>query len=177
MTAVASVVTGGGRGLGRNIAQALSKISNVILVGRTQRTLDEAVADIRSARHFGDAVAVVGDVALPTTAAKVIETAKARGWWLRNVVCGAGIGKTGATASFGADDYDAILRTNVDGVWHFTQACLPDMISRKQGTVLYLSRFAVNSDAELCSCVWRGVFGYHSFFVCVCPYFLLLLRV
>ncbi len=65
------VVTGGGRGLGRATADLLvAEGARVVLSGRSQQTLDAAVADL------GDrAVAVAGDNADPETASRVVDRA------------------------------------------------------------------------------------------------------
>src|SRR6476619_4449044 len=65
------IVTGGGRGLGRASADALvAEGARVVLSGRRQDTVHAAAAEL------GDnAVAVVGDNADPTTAARLVEAA------------------------------------------------------------------------------------------------------
>jgi 3-oxoacyl-[acyl-carrier protein] reductase len=68
------VVTGGGRGLGRATADLLvAEGARVVVSGRSQETLDEAVGDL------GDsAVAVVGDNADPGTADRLVQAAQDR---------------------------------------------------------------------------------------------------
>lgn len=71
------VVTGGSRGLGRATAEVLvAEGARVVLSGRTQETVDAAVAEL------GDrAVGVVADNADPTAPARLL--AAARGTWGR----------------------------------------------------------------------------------------------
>jgi 3-oxoacyl-[acyl-carrier protein] reductase len=66
------VVTGGGRGLGRATADLLvAEGARVVLSGRSQATLDSAVAEL------GDhALGVLGDNADPGTAARLVTAAK-----------------------------------------------------------------------------------------------------
>ena len=68
------VVTGGGRGLGRATADLLvSEGARVVVSGRSQETLDEAVSEL------GDsAVGVAGDNADPGTADRLVQAARDR---------------------------------------------------------------------------------------------------
>ena len=66
------VVTGGGRGLGRATADLLvAEGARVVLSGRSQDTLDEAVADLGN-----NALAVVGDNADAETGDRLVQAAR-----------------------------------------------------------------------------------------------------
>ncbi|OEU96855.1 SDR family oxidoreductase [Streptomyces oceani] len=69
------VITGATRGLGFATAQSLTEEgARVVLTGRSQEAVDEAVARLGDAR----AVGVTGDNADPATAARLVETARNR---------------------------------------------------------------------------------------------------
>lgn len=95
------VVTGGGRGLGRTTADLLvAEGARVVLSGRSQKTLDAAVAEL------GDrSVAVVGDNADPATADRVV--AAARDTWGR---------LDGALVSVGGPPPGSVMDTS-DEAW------------------------------------------------------------
>src|SRR5260221_14604038 len=102
-----SIVTGGGRGIGCAIARRLAKIGPVLVVGRTADDLKAIATEIQAA---GGAVApCVGDVANPDTARSAVALAPARGWFVRNLVCNAGIGKGGPTADFDREQWRHIF--------------------------------------------------------------------
>lgn len=127
-----TVITGGGRGIGRAITQRMAKDTPVLVIGRTQADLELTCNEINSSG--GHARFYVGDVADPTTAKSAIAGAR-----VTNLVCNAGIGKGGATETYSTDLWNQILRTNVDGAFHFIQACLPSMIHNRDGNIVLMS--------------------------------------
>jgi NAD(P)-dependent dehydrogenase (short-subunit alcohol dehydrogenase family) len=139
-TTYASIITGGGRGIGRAISLRMARETAIVAVGRTEADLASAVRDIRTAG--GVAEAVVGDVRDPRTAAAAVEAVAERGWVLRHLVCNAGIGKSGATAAFDMALWREIFAVNVEGAMHFVQACLPSMLAARRGTICLMSSVA-----------------------------------
>jgi 3-hydroxybutyrate dehydrogenase len=136
----AVLITGGGRGIGKAIAERMAPAHNIIIVGRTKLELAETASQIRE--KGGDVIYVVGDVADPDTAKRAIETAGRAGWVVRHLICNAGIGKGGPTESFDLDMWKKIIDVNVNGSFYFVQACLPAMIATKRGTICFISSTA-----------------------------------
>jgi NAD(P)-dependent dehydrogenase (short-subunit alcohol dehydrogenase family) len=135
-----SIVTGGGRGIGRAIAHRLAKLGPVVVVGRTADDLDSICTEIKAG---GGAVApCAGDVANPDTARNGVALAHARGWFMRNLICNAGIGKGGPTAEFDPEQWRHIFDVNVHGSFYFVQACIPGMVARGEGTLCFMSSLA-----------------------------------
>lgn len=136
----ATIVTGGGRGIGRAVSLRMAKDGPVILVGRTGADLSSAAASIVAAG--GAAAWVAGDVRDEATATDAVRAAAERGWSVRNLVCNAGIGKSGPSAEFPMDLWREIFAVNVEGAMHFIQACLPPMLSSGGGTICLMSSVA-----------------------------------
>ncbi len=132
-----TIITGGGRGIGRAIALRMAAQTPLVLVGRTAADLDGVRAEVGQAG--GRAVCCPGDVAEPRTARAAIGQAREQGWKVRNLVCNAGIAKGGATATFDPDLWRRIFDVNVHGSFYFIQAALPEMIERRQGTICLMS--------------------------------------
>ena len=136
----ATIVTGGGRGIGRAISLRMAREGAVVFVGRTEADLSSVAAEITAAGS--EAGFVVGDVRDPATAASAVKVVAERGWQLRSLVCNAGIGRSGATESFDMAAWRDIFAVNVEGAMHFVQACLPTMLGVGQGTICLMSSIA-----------------------------------
>jgi len=118
-----TIITGGGRGIGRAIALRMAAQTALVLVGRTAADLDAVRAEVVQAG--GQAVCCPGDVADPRTAQAAIVQAREQGWKVRNLVCNAGIAKGGSTATFDQELWRRIFDVNVHGCFYFIQAFLP----------------------------------------------------
>lgn len=135
-----SIVTGGGRGIGREISLTLAREGPVVAVGRDGPTLEALVQEVTDAGHL--AAACVGDIADPATAPRAVGVAESRGWPVRNLICNAGIAKGGPTSGFDPALWRQIFDVNVHGSFYFVQACLPQMIARGAGTICFMSSLA-----------------------------------
>ena len=131
-----ALVTGGGRGIGREIAAALAQAgATVTVIGRNRATLDDAVAT--GAAHFAD-VADVGDQAAVSAA---IAAAAAR-QPIDILIANAGIAES---APFGKSDtalFRRMMDVNFMGVVHAAQAVLPAMRERRHGRVVAVASTA-----------------------------------
>jgi 2-deoxy-D-gluconate 3-dehydrogenase len=134
-----AIVTGGGRGIGRAIVQALAQAgAAVVAAARTPAELDETVALVAAAG--GTARAQVTDVTdRAGVEALVRQTADAFG---RIDVLVNNAGTCGAPAPVWETDPDLWLRdltTNLFGMFLCARAVLPHMLARRRGTVINLS--------------------------------------
>ncbi len=136
-TEALTIVTGGGRGIGRAIALRMAKETAVLVVGRTENDLNDVCGEIT--RGGGRAGLCVGDVTKPLTARSAASLRHLHGTTIRNLICNAGIGKSGPTETYDPELWDEIMRVNVNGAFHFIQACLPPMIESGGGTIVLMS--------------------------------------
>jgi 3-hydroxybutyrate dehydrogenase len=131
-----ALVTGGGRGIGRAIASALVQAgATVTVIGRSRKTLDEAVA--AGAAHFA-AVADVADQA--AVRAAIAEAARRQP--IDILVANAGIAES---APFGKSDaalFRRVMDVNFMGVVHAVQAVLPSMKDRPYGRIVAVASTA-----------------------------------
>jgi 3-hydroxybutyrate dehydrogenase len=131
-----ALVTGGARGIGREIAAALSSAGAVVtILGRNRATLDDVVA-------FGAAqFAVVADVADQAAVESAIAEAAAR-QPVDILVANAGAAES---APFGRSDaalFRRMWEVNFLGVVHATQAVLPGMLERRRGRIVAIASTA-----------------------------------
>ncbi|MFM1981842.1 MAG: hypothetical protein RJB22_561 [Pseudomonadota bacterium] len=136
------LVTGASTGIGRATAAMLARRgARVSLVARSEATLAQAVADIRSAG--GTAAFGVADVADKAALLSVIDTAEGAFGPIEGLFANAGTG--GAFASFADyddDAFDAVMTTNLTSVFWAMKRVLPGMIARKRGAILVTGSLA-----------------------------------
>jgi NAD(P)-dependent dehydrogenase (short-subunit alcohol dehydrogenase family) len=131
-----ALVTGGGRGIGREIASVLAHAgATVTVLGRHRATLDDAVA--AGSAHF----ASVADVADQTAiSAAVAEAAGRRP--IDILIANAGVAES---APFGKSDaalFKRMMDVNFMGVVHAVQAVLPSMRERRYGRIVAVASTA-----------------------------------
>jgi NAD(P)-dependent dehydrogenase (short-subunit alcohol dehydrogenase family) len=132
-----TIITGGGRGIGRAIALRMSRLTSILVVGRTKEDLVQVCDEINLAGGAADYV--VGDIGRPRTTDEVLGTINEHSWIVRNIVCNAGIGKGGPVVSFDADVWRNMFDVNVHGSFYIIKALLPQMIEQKGGSISIIS--------------------------------------
>jgi 3-hydroxybutyrate dehydrogenase len=131
-----ALVTGGGRGIGREIASTLARAgATVTVLGRNRATLDDAVA--AGSAHF----TAVADVADQASVSAAIAEAAAR-QPIDILIANAGIAES---APFGKSDaalFRRMMDVNFMGVVHAVQAVLPAMKDRPYGRIVAVASTA-----------------------------------
>jgi NAD(P)-dependent dehydrogenase (short-subunit alcohol dehydrogenase family) len=140
MGGIISIITGGGRGIGKAISERLAQDSAVLIVGRNRPDLEDTCAAIQ--QSGAKALFLTGDVSNPEVARAAVEMCRRDGFHIRNLICNAGIGKSGPTASFDLQTWNDIFAVNLTGSLHFIQSCLPEMVEQKAGTICFISSIA-----------------------------------
>ena len=131
-----ALVTGGGRGIGREIASTLARAgATVTVVGRHRASLDEAVAE--GAAHFAD----VADVADQAAVGAVIAAAAAR-QPIDILVANAGIAESAPFAKSDAALFRRMIDVNLMGVVYAIQAALPSLKDRPYGRIIAIASTA-----------------------------------
>jgi 3-hydroxybutyrate dehydrogenase len=131
-----ALVTGGGRGIGREIASALTRSGmTVTVVGRYRAGLDDAIA--AGAAHF----AAVADVADQDSVEIAVAEAAAR-QPIDILVANAGIAESAPFAKSDAALFRRMMDVNFMGVVHSIQAALPSMKARPYGRIVAVASTA-----------------------------------
>jgi NAD(P)-dependent dehydrogenase (short-subunit alcohol dehydrogenase family) len=129
-----SLVTGGARGIGRAVAEALARRGDDVVVADVDIAAAGACADALTARgHAARAVALdVADVAMVREVVSGLD----RETPLGTVVNNAGIATRQPLVEVEPADYDRLMSVNLRGVFFVLQAALRAMVPRGRGSVV-----------------------------------------
>lgn len=131
-----AIVTGASRGIGRAAAMALAGAGARVVVNyvRQAAAAEEVAAAIKD--NGGEAITVAGDVGDYEAAKNLIQTAVEHFGRVDILVNNAGIARDGLTARLKVEDWEAVLRTNLTGVFNCCQAALKPMLRQRYGRII-----------------------------------------
>ena len=137
-----AIVTGGGRGLGRYMAEALSDAgASVVLCSRKMEPLEEVRREIEAGG--GRALAVECDVTDPDEVEKVVSAAVENFGSMNVVVNNSGATWGALPEEMPLDRFDQVMRVNVRGTFLMSQAAGRRMIEGGTGgTIINISSVA-----------------------------------
>jgi 3-oxoacyl-[acyl-carrier protein] reductase len=142
-----AIVTGAGQGIGRAIALELATVgAHVVVCGRRRATLEPVAADVRGQGRRALAVACdVGEAA--QVDATVAQTLGEFGR-IDLLVNNAGYRIRARLEDLPREEWDAMLRTNLTGVFLFSQAVGRVMIRQQSGKIVNVTSVAGRSGAR-----------------------------
>jgi NAD(P)-dependent dehydrogenase (short-subunit alcohol dehydrogenase family) len=127
-----AIVTGGGRGLGRYMAEALSDAgANVVLCSRKLEPLEEVRQEIEA--RGGHALALSCDVTEQEDVEKVVSAAEEAFGGVDVLVNNSGATWGAPPTEMPPEQFDRVLAVNVRGVFLMSQAVGRRMIERQSG--------------------------------------------
>ena len=139
-----AIVTGGGTGIGRATATMLAaEGATVIVVGRRRGPLDEVVSEIGRAR--GTAFARVSDLEKNEESRALVAWTLATFGRVDLLVNNAGHSSRARNIRWiTEEEWRSVLAVNLDAVYVLTQAVLPGMLERKEGTIITVASLAAD---------------------------------
>ncbi len=145
-----AIVTGGSKGIGRGIAEALVRDGiNVVISARKRNEIDDTLQELNALRT-GSATGIVADVCNYPQVQALFEWAVAAFGGVDILVNNAGIGIFGLVEEMPVEDFRAVLETNVFGVFHCCRLAIPLMRARGGGYIINISSLAgVNAHAKM----------------------------
>jgi 3-oxoacyl-[acyl-carrier protein] reductase len=137
-----AVVTGGGRGLGRTVAQSLARAgAAVAVVARSDNELWETEAIIR--RQAGRVVALPADVTEQAAVERVVRETERRLGSITVLVNNAGTcSAIGPAWEVDPDRWQRDVENSLLGTFLCARAVLPGMIERRMGRIINVSSYA-----------------------------------
>ena len=142
LTGKVAVVTGGSRGIGFAIADALlQQGASVAIGGTSQAHLDTAASALE--RHSSGRVAVMqADVRRYQDVDALISGAASRFGGLDILVNNAGVGVFRSIAETSVEEWHRVLDTNLSGVFYCCHAAIPQLKRRGGGWIINISSLA-----------------------------------
>ena len=130
------VVTGAGRGIGREIALTCAREGgSLVLAARSAEALQEVADEIESAG--GEAQVIETDISDPGAVAALTSQVLSRWGRIDVLVNNSGIGGPSAPLwEVEPADWEETFAVNVTGVFLCCQAMLPSMIERRSGSII-----------------------------------------
>jgi NAD(P)-dependent dehydrogenase (short-subunit alcohol dehydrogenase family) len=122
-----AIVTGASQGIGAGVVKAFVERGYYVVANSRKVTQSTEIA-------ASDRVALVdGHIGEPATAARVVETALARFQSIDVLVNNAGIFFTKPFTDYTAEDFEALVATNLEGFLYITQFAVKQMLAQQTG--------------------------------------------
>lgn len=134
-----ALVTGGSRGIGRAIALRLAEEGAKVAINYAgnQTAAEEVKAIIE--QHGGTAMIVQTDVSDSTAAAEMVARVHEELGGLDILVNNAGITRDTLLVRMKDEDFDAVINTNLKGIYACTKAAAKFMTKQRSGRIVNLS--------------------------------------
>ncbi|MGA2014965.1 MAG: SDR family NAD(P)-dependent oxidoreductase [Solirubrobacteraceae bacterium] len=158
------LITGAGRGLGVDIAQAaLAAGHNVVATGRNPDAVTRALGS------SGDLLEVQLDVTNPQDAEAAVKAAVDRFGSIDVLVNNAGNFYAGHFEELTAEQIDGQLATSLIGPMNVTRAVLPIMRTQRSGAIISISSTAGLVGFEFCTAYSAAKFGLEGWMESLAP--------
>ncbi len=130
-----ALVTGASRGIGAAIAQALAAAGATVIGTATSAGGAQGIADALGGNGRG----IVLDIADDESVKNAMADIQAQEGSPTIVVNNAGITRDNLLLRMKADEWDAVLSTNLSGVYRVSKACLRGMMKAKRGRIINIA--------------------------------------
>ncbi len=130
-----AVITGGGTGLGREVAHALARLGgHVVIAGRTAERLDDAAASIRDGG--GSCLVVPTNIREPDQVDALHDAVYSRFGRVDFLVNNAGGQFPGLPSQISDNGWRAVVDLNLNGTWNMTSRFMGPMTAAGSGAIV-----------------------------------------
>jgi NADP-dependent 3-hydroxy acid dehydrogenase YdfG len=135
-----AIVTGGATGIGFGIAEALARAGLRVAIGsRRNDVVEQAANDLRSSGN-PEVIGLPLDVTDRTSIQDFVDQVRKRWGQIDVLVNAAGVNiKNRTIGQMHPDQWDDVMAINATGAYNMIYATLPEMRSRKSGTIINIS--------------------------------------
>jgi 3-oxoacyl-[acyl-carrier protein] reductase len=138
LTGKVAFITGAAQGIGRAIALALAEAgADVALINRNCEKLDAVVRQVEGMGRTGMRMCV--DVSDPEAVHDAVERVLEKFGNIHILVNNAGITRDNLVMRMRAEEWECVLRTNLDGAFHCIRGVLPGMVRQRYGRIVNLA--------------------------------------
>jgi 3-oxoacyl-[acyl-carrier protein] reductase len=163
LTGKTAIVTGGSKGIGRAIAEALVREGvNVCISARSRSEIDQTVGEL-CALEKGQATGSVCDVRVPAQIKALFELTALELGGLDILVNNAGVGIFAPVETMSPEDFREVLETNLFGVFYCCHEAIPLMKERKGGYIINISSLAGTNAHPQMAAYNASKFGLNGF--------------
>ena len=158
-----AVVTGGSRGIGFSVAQALlAEGAKVFICGRDQKSLDAALERLRATAP-ANVDGSKADLRNYEDCRKLIRMVAERFGGLDILVNNAGVGIFKPVDQLSVEEWDTVIHTNLSGVFYCCREAIPLMRKRGGGYIFNISSLAGVNPMPMGSAYNASKFGLNGF--------------
>jgi 3-oxoacyl-[acyl-carrier protein] reductase len=156
-----AIITGGGRGIGKEITILLGKQgANVVVCSRTESEINSVVKEIKQLNSQVSVLGVKCDVSISSQVNSLVKSAEKFGSKTIDIlVNNAGVAFNKKLIDTSEEEWDQTINTNLKGAFLFTKAVLPHMIARKSGVILNVNSGAGRAGFSNLSSYCASKFG------------------
>lgn len=139
LTGKVALVTGSSRGIGAAIALELARLDSTVVVNYRQDATGASEVCAAIAEAGGCCTAIQADISAGAEAASLVKQALAEHGQIDILVNNAGMTRDGLLMTMKEDDWDVVMRTNLDSVYHVTRPVVRSMLRRRTGRIVNIT--------------------------------------
>jgi len=141
LTGKTALITGGSRGLGLHLAEALGEQgAKLVISSRKQHELDEAIEHLK--QRGIDAIAIAADLGQEQAPQTLAAASLKHLGHVDILINNAGIGDFGSIEEMPSETWEQVIKTNLFGVYYAAKAVYPFMKEKGEGDIVNVASTA-----------------------------------